>query len=109
MKIIFIIFLFVIAMPVFAQTPPLQPVTNINTTQDIVRILDKILQFAFSILGIVSVMVILYAGGLFMLSGDDEERRKKAKGYLLWGAVGVAVAILAGSIIRIVENILQGI
>lgn len=71
--------------------------------------LVDILDFVFIVVGIISVGVILFAAILFMISGDDETRRGKAKSYLIWGAIGVAVAIISGSIIDIVDNILIGL
>lgn len=51
----------------------------------------------------VSVAVGMYSGFLFMVSRGDPERRKKATTVMVFTVIGVAVSILAFSIIAIVE------
>ena len=83
------------------------PEIPISSADDVVRILNNILDFVFRIIGVLSVIVILYSAGLFITAGDNQERRKKAAEYLKWGVVGIIVAILAGSIIGIIESVLS--
>ena len=83
------------------------PDIPIKSADDVVRILNNVLDFVFKIIGVFSVIVILYSAGLFMTAGDNQERRKKAADYLKWGVVGIIVAILAGSIIAIINSVLS--
>lgn len=79
----------------------------IETTEDVVNILKGIVKFVLQIIGIMSVMVILYSAVLFMTAGDNQERRKSAGEWLKWGIIGIIVAILATAIINIVGSFLS--
>jgi len=112
-KIIFIsISLFFISVilgaPLIVLAQPSLPEIPIHSTADVVNIFNRILNFAYEIIGILSVIVILYSAALFLTAGDNEERRRKAAGYLKWGVVGIVVAILAGSIITLITSFLSG-
>jgi len=99
---------FIFSLPLIALAQPSLPEIPIHSTADVVNIFNKILKFAYEIIGILLVIVILYSAALFLTAGDSEERRRKAAGYLKWGIVGIVVAILAGSIITLITSILSG-
>jgi len=54
-----------------------------------------------------SVFMGMYAGFLFMTSGGDPEKSKKATTAIIFTVIGIAVSILAFSIISIVEMFIQ--
>ena len=60
------------------------------------------------VIGLLAVIIILYAGFLFLVGGGNEETIKKAKNYLIFGLIGLGVAMLAFSAIPIVRNIFPG-
>lgn len=72
---------------------------------DVIRAVTR---FANLIIGPISVLVILYAGTLFMFSGGDVERVKRAKRALLWAIVGLAIVLIGEGFIAIIEDVLQG-
>ncbi len=51
-------------------------------------------------------IVILYAGALFMTSGGDEEKIKKAKRALTWAIVGITIIIIGAGFITLIKDIL---
>lgn len=59
------------------------------------------------VFGGISVICFLYSGILFLTAQGEPGKISTAKSSFLWGIVGVAVGILAYSIITIVGNMLQ--
>ncbi len=47
------------------------------------------------VIGTLAVISILYAAFLFLTGGGSEETQKKAKTFLLYGIIGIAVALFA--------------
>lgn len=59
------------------------------------------------LVGILTVLVILYAAVLYMSAGMKEENAKKAKKFLIWGVVGAVVLILSLSIVSFTSSLLN--
>jgi len=79
---------------------------NTFTVEDLIRILTNIQNWFAAIVGIIGVIMILYAAFLFMTAAGDEEKVKKARGALIWGLVGIGVAILAYAAFSFVMSVL---
>jgi uncharacterized BrkB/YihY/UPF0761 family membrane protein len=58
------------------------------------------------LIGSLAVIMIIWSGILFLLSGGDPSRVKKAKDALLWAVVGIVIAILASAIIATIKGII---
>jgi phosphoglycerol transferase MdoB-like AlkP superfamily enzyme len=90
---------------VLAQAPGAGTLPKVSLTMDtITTLLDSFLTWAGDIIFILGVLVILYAAFLFMTSGGDEERSKKARSALIYGLIGVGVAILASTVFDLVAS-----
>jgi hypothetical protein len=62
-----------------------------NTIQDLIKsIVDDILM---PIGGVVAVVMIMYAGFLFVTAGGEPGQITKAKDALLWGVIGAAILL----------------
>ena len=57
---------------------------------------------------IIAIIAILYAGFLFLTAGGNEETLKKARQVLIWGLIGIAVALFAMSAIPFVVSVIGG-
>jgi uncharacterized membrane protein SirB2 len=106
---------FVISMPVHAADPPstfdkaceADPNSVIcknsdksgENTKKFISTLSNTLLF---ILGVVAVIVIIFAGIFYATSGGDPNLVKKARDTLLYAAVGLIVAISAYAIVNFV-------
>ena len=88
---------------VFAQT--IQNPIAANSFEDLV---NGIADFALLIVIPISVIVILYAGALFMTSAGDVEKVKKAKRALLWALVGLGIVLIGKGFILIIKDVLGG-
>jgi hypothetical protein len=60
----------------------------------------------WAVFGGIAIICFIYSGILFLSSGGDAEKLKKARSSFIWGVAGVAVGIIAYSIVNIVGNIL---
>lgn len=67
---------------------------------------DNIIDFLIKIGAPIAVIVVIYAGFLFMTSGGNEEKVTKAKSALTWAVVGLAVLIVAKSVTTILNELL---
>ncbi|MDX1608108.1 MAG: hypothetical protein R3251_02780 [Candidatus Spechtbacterales bacterium] len=59
----------------------------------------------FGVLIAIAVLMIAYSAFLFVSSGDDQSRRRRAKNVLLWAVVGLIIASIARLIPRIAQSI----
>lgn len=57
---------------------------------------------------VVAIAMLLYAGFLFMTGSGNEETIKKAKSFLIYALIGIAVALLASSARFLVANVIPG-
>ncbi|MCR4328033.1 MAG: hypothetical protein NUV53_00765 [Patescibacteria group bacterium] len=66
-----------------------------NKEQVIDNILCPIIDYAFVIIMILSVLMVLYAAFLYVTAGSEDEKFSKAHKVLIYAAVGIVVALLA--------------
>ncbi len=58
---------------------------------------------------VIAVGVILVGAFLYMTSGGDSEKAKKARGWIVGGIIGIIVAAFAYGIVTIVQNIVSDV
>jgi TRAP-type C4-dicarboxylate transport system permease small subunit len=75
---------------------------NIPTTDLSSASVATILEVVFGILGSVAFLVIVIAGLRFVLSRGNAEAAGKARNTIIYAAVGLVIAMLAFSIVRII-------
>jgi hypothetical protein len=66
---------------------------------DIRDIVARIIQVALGLLGILALVIILYAGFLYLTDGGKAEQATKAKTLLLQGMIGLTVVLMAYTIV----------
>ena len=66
------------------------------------EIVQSILNWIFGIIGIVAVVMIIIGGFNFMTSAGDPGKVKKGKDTILYGIIGLVVALLAFAIVNFV-------
>ncbi|MFH1225844.1 MAG: Ig-like domain-containing protein, partial [bacterium] len=71
-------------------------------------IITRIINIALGFLGILAVGLVLYAGYLWMTSGGDEEKVRKAKKILINAVIGLAIILSAWGITLFILNKLGG-
>ena len=102
-----------IATPVFATdvtcptgseraTAPTLAGCNVKEDSSLMPTVKTIIDVIIGVLGIVAVIVIVLGGVQYTLSTGDPGRIKKAKDTILYGIIGLVVAILAYAIVNFV-------
>jgi hypothetical protein len=72
--------------------------TPIKANADLVGIIFKAIQYLLAFLGVVAVVIIIYAGFMWMTAGGNDEKVGKAKKTLMAGLIGLVIILLAYAI-----------
>jgi len=72
------------------------------TQTSISGLLTKALQWIFNITIFLAAIFLVFAGIMYVTSGGDQDKVKKALNTLMYALIGVAVAVLAKSLIYII-------
>ena len=68
----------------------------------------EIIKIVLSFLGVIFIVLIIYAGFLWMLSAGNEERISKAKSIIISAIIGVAIILAAYAITQfVISNLLK--
>jgi len=65
------------------------------------NIVSNVLTVVFGVLGGISLIIIVWAGMKYTLSGGDPAKTAEAKNQIIYAAIGIAVASLATVIVRV--------
>ena len=101
---IFALGVFLSAPEVLAQSPlgNLEAVGNELSggggTQDLTTTIANVINFVLGLLGIIALILVIYAGFLWMFAGGDSTKVDKAKSLLLNAVIGLAIILAAYSI-----------
>ena len=74
---------------------------------DVMTIVGNILTAAFVLVGVLGVVAVVYGGVQYIMSQGDPGKVKKAKDALLYGIIGIFVALAAFAITQFVLNALK--
>ena len=87
-----------------------QVATNVNANtfakNNLANFINGLATWFAGLILAISVLVILYAAFLFVTAAGSEEKVSKAKGTIVYGLVGIAVALLAFGVGAILESFL---
>lgn len=89
----------------FNPGPVPNPVPGLNVNQ----IIDVIFSILWPIAVAFFIIMFIIAGFLFATAQGDPEGIKKARQSVIWGLVGVLIALIAFSIVFIIRNMLPGV
>ena len=98
-----------LALPavILAFTPGNVP--NAATSLDVLTVIDLIFSILWPITVAFFIIMFVLAAFLFATAQGDAEKVKNARNAVIWGIVGVFVALIAFSIVFIVRNLLPGV
>jgi len=108
-KIITSVSAILLSLPVtiLAFTPGSVP--NAVPTLDVPGVIDIIFSILWPITVAFFIIMFVLAAFLFATAQGDAEKVKSARAAVIWGIVGVFVALVAFSIVFIVRNLLPGV
>lgn len=78
--------------------------TNDMANGDLSNIVSTVTNVFMWVVGVISVIMMIYGGFQYVTSSGDQTKVTKAKNTILYGVVGLAIAILAGAIVSFVIN-----
>jgi len=96
-------FLFVLVPIAFAAVVTAGPTTLGGVT----TIVDTVITWVQTIVFLIAILMIIWAGFTWMTAGGDEEKIKTARSMLLWALVGIAVALFAGVAKTFITNLIS--
>ena len=105
---IILIFAFLVIMAPLSQVQAqsdtgIPPLTKAETFTGLIEgIIDAITPIAIA----AAVIMIIYAGFLFMTAGGNDDKISIARKALIWSLVGLAVILIGSGLVDIIEEIL---
>lgn len=82
---------------------------GVARSADITQLMLKVINYAIIIIGVLGVLIFIYAGFLYLTAAGDQERITKAKDTLLYAIIGIVVSVLGFVAVATVQRfIVQG-
>jgi len=80
-----------------------------GSTTDLPTIIGKIIKIALSWLGIIALLLVIAGGFMWMTSGGNEDKIKKAKSLMINAFIGLAIILLSYVIAHFVIEKIQSV
>ncbi len=93
------------AYSVLAQLQLPNPLGNVN---DFPTLITNIAQYIARLVGVLAVIMFIWAGILFLTSAGNEQRVSSAKKAVLYAVIGLAIALAGTGLIQLVTFIITG-
>lgn len=97
---------FVLAQDYLSQVEQTQSAVGFAQT-DISVMIGGIISVVLSVLGVLLLIYIIYAGFLWMTAGGDKDQTKKAKDYMINAVIGLIITLSAYAISNFVISAIQ--
>ena len=102
-----IIFLSLILIEsVLGETTTITIPNLLGETSDVNTLIDKILDFLIKIALVLTPIIVVYAGFLYITAGGNEEKIKRANKVLIWALIGLAIALIAKGVPALIKEFL---
>lgn len=75
---------------------------------DIPTLLGTIISYAMGIIGSLALVMFIYGGMTWMLSGGSPEQVTKGKQIVIWAALGIALIFMSYALVRFVITAISG-
>jgi len=103
-----IIFLSLILIKsVLGETTTITIPNPLGETSDVNTLIDKILDFLIKIALVLTPIIVVYAGFLYITAGGNEEKIKRANKVLIWALIGLAVVLIAKGVPALIKEFLE--
>jgi hypothetical protein len=114
-KILFLFFCFgFLPLLVFAEenvtsTEETIELPNPLGTTDVTLIVSRIVKAVLGFLGLLTLIMFIYGGFLWLTSGGNEKQVKKGKDTLVWAVLGLALIFFSYAILKFVLEVLLNV
>jgi len=85
---------------------PVEPSNNPSNPSDITSVAQNIFSWFVFLVGFLTILVIIYAGIMYITAAGEEEKQASAKKTLQYAIIGFIILTLAYLIVRVLINIL---
>ena len=103
-----IIFLSLILIEsVLGETTKITIPNPLGETSDVNTLIGKILDFLIKIALVLTPIIVVYAGFLYITAGGNEEKIKRANKVLIWALIGLAIALIAKGVPALIKEFLE--
>ncbi len=86
----------------FRDDPELFEAAGCNETNTLDKTANNIINIVLSLIGILAVGVIIYGGITYVTSTGEPQKAQKAKNIIMYGVIGLVVALLAYAVVNFV-------
>lgn len=84
----------------------LADVAGCNTDKRGDEVANSVIEIVIGLIGVLAVFVMIYGGFIFLTSTGDASKVAKGRNILIYGVVGLVVAILAYAIVKFVGGVI---
>jgi len=91
--------------PVTSIAKPWEP---LGQYESLAKALAKVFNWFFGFLAAITLVLVIYAGVLYLTAGGNEEQTKRAKTILIDAVAGLIVILIAFALVNWVKNIIKG-
>ena len=78
------------------------PLTGTTKSEGIPTLLGKIINSVLGIIGSLALVMFIYGGATWMLSGGNQEKVTKGKQILIWATLGLVIIFTAYALVKFV-------
>ena len=97
-KLLFVLFVFAVFV---------LPVSVAQGVDKVTQIINNVSIWFLTIIVALAILMFLLGAFSYMTSGGSEEKLKKGKNYLLYGAIGLAIAFMADAMVKLIEVVVK--
>ncbi len=94
-------------MPIMASAAAAPVASPVQSVDDVVRVLTKIVGYVYRIFFIVAILFVLLAAYNFLFAQGNATKVKTAQDQILYAAIAIAVALISMGAGKIVESIIS--
>ncbi|MDP3724916.1 MAG: hypothetical protein Q8R20_00410 [Nanoarchaeota archaeon] len=84
-----------------------QATTTVRTLEDVQGILQDVVGWAQVFFYVIAALFIIWGAWDYLQSGGEPEKTKKARDRILYSLVAIAIAVIAGGIVRMVASFIN--
>ena len=81
--------------------------SDVDSISDVERVLNKIVTYAQTFFYIVATLFIILAAFSYLTASGDETKIKNAKNKILYALVAIAIAVVAGGVVSLVQSFVK--
>ena len=76
--------------------------------QNITDLITNVIEYAFDLVGIVAVAMLVYGGFIYITSAGDEQKAKQGQSIITYAVIGIIITLGALVIVRTVRSAIGG-